>query len=112
MKILLDLGADPTTRISMARTALHTCAFYGCADGVPLLLAAGANIQAMEGRYMQTPLHVAAQRGHTEVVRKLLAGGADPNHMDRGSSMLLCDIFVTHNSFNCLLVSVNMRRYV
>lgn len=45
------------------------------------LLARGAEVNA-KTRYNQTPLMLAAQQGHTEVVKVLLEAKADPDVMD------------------------------
>lgn len=45
-----------------------------------LLLQAGANVNA--DSMGQTPLHIAASKGNSAIVRALLAAGADPNLRD------------------------------
>ena len=42
------------------------------------LLAAGAKPSVWEARKKQTPLHLAASKGHASCVTSLLRGGADP----------------------------------
>lgn len=54
---------------------LHRAAFRGSSSVVPLLLRAGAAINAQDAN-QYTPLHMACERGRTAVVRQLLAGGA------------------------------------
>jgi ankyrin repeat protein len=48
---------------------------------VTLLLELGADSLATDGSGV-TPLHVAARHGHADVVRLLLAAGADPSIRD------------------------------
>lgn len=81
---LLDAGADPDGPNAityadgsvLAHTALHIMANLGSLDGVNMLVSAGAaiNRQSTAG---WTPLHFAAASDHVEVVRRLLALGAD-----------------------------------
>ena len=49
----------------------------GNVESVSLLLARGADV-AESSQFGQTALHVAAQRGHTPVIQKLIMAGADP----------------------------------
>ena len=49
---------------------------------VKLLISKGADVEAQDGKGNTCLLH-AADRGHTEVVRALLAAGARVNHTDR-----------------------------
>mmetsp|Transcript_23578 Transcript_23578/g.33769 ORF Transcript_23578/g.33769 Transcript_23578/m.33769 type:complete len:86 (+) Transcript_23578:421-678(+) len=56
-------------------TPLHVAARGGHQEVVSLLLAGGAQTEAVD-TYGDTPLHVAARGGHQEVVSLLLAGGA------------------------------------
>ena len=58
-------------------TALHVAAAIGFRQGVQLLLANGANIEAMRGDNESTPLDTAVWNGHTDVVRLLLEKGAN-----------------------------------
>lgn len=42
------------------------------------LIAAGADVEAVDIRYHTTALHIASSRGHQAAVQRLLDGGADP----------------------------------
>jgi ankyrin repeat protein len=59
-------------------TALCTAAFHNQHAAVVALLEARANVEFRNGSFRQTALCIAASRGGTEVVRALLAHGADP----------------------------------
>ncbi|KAF7513434.1 hypothetical protein GJ744_008728 [Endocarpon pusillum] len=79
-QMLLDAGADPDSRKSHKYYPLFTCAAKGYANIASALLKAGADanavvedISSMSGA---TPLHLAAEMGHNDVIEGLLAGGA------------------------------------
>ncbi|KAI1204678.1 ankyrin repeat-containing domain protein [Annulohypoxylon truncatum] len=80
LKFLLQAGADPNAE----PLALITAAHDGRLDMVTSLLGAGADANALaiygsrthEVGTVCSPLYLACREGHTEVVRKLLGGGA------------------------------------
>ncbi|KAK7224620.1 hypothetical protein V2G26_012623 [Clonostachys chloroleuca] len=84
MNLLLTAGADVDGG-SSASTALHEACRIGSLGTVKLLLTAGANIEARSGSWEgYTPLQIAADKGHLEIVHgrleiveRLLASGAD-----------------------------------
>jgi len=59
-------------------TLLHHMAAEGEVAKAKLLLAHGADIDAIDDEYRSTPLGVAARRGHGAMVELLLEHGADP----------------------------------
>lgn len=65
-------------------SALHWAAAYGQLTSVELLVAYGAAIDKL-GPEGETPLLLAANGGHHDVVRFLLNNGADVNHTDHVS---------------------------
>lgn len=76
-------SADPTQRDVGARdclgfTALHVAATEA-AGAVAPLLAAGAEVDAVEPYNRLTPLMLAVARGNQRVVAELLPAGANPN---------------------------------
>ena len=52
---------------------------YGHKGVVELLIAEGADVNAVGGLLRWTPLHLAAKKGHNEVAELLIAEGADVN---------------------------------
>ncbi|GAA4550935.1 ankyrin repeat domain-containing protein [Amycolatopsis samaneae] len=80
-RFLLARGADPLAVRSDGDGALHRAASGEVAE----LLAAAAGPVGLAARYLfgQTPLHVAVDEGHLDVVRVFLAHGADPAAVDR-----------------------------
>jgi uncharacterized protein len=82
VKALLERGAKVEHRSTMGRTALFTAAANGDTDIVAMLLAHGARANVRSRITPVTPLHLAVNGGHVEVVKSLLAAGADPNVLD------------------------------
>jgi ankyrin repeat protein len=81
------LAADPAAvgaRASDGFTSLHFAAFFGGADAVRLLLAAGADANADDENAIGVrPLHSAAAAGDAGALRALLEAGADPDARER-----------------------------
>jgi ankyrin repeat protein len=71
----------PAPDEARAYTGLHAAAWRGDAAAVRALVAAGAPVDARDGRG-RTPLHVATHARHGEVIRALVAGGADLSALD------------------------------
>jgi uncharacterized protein len=77
VKLLLKHGADPNKANWSGETPLMSCAETGSLEGVQALLAARANPNARESKKGQTALMWAAAEKHADVVKALIAGGAD-----------------------------------
>jgi hypothetical protein len=75
---LLDHGMDANHMNWHRFTLLHHMAAEAEVAKTKLLLAHGANIDAIDDEYRSTPLGVAARRGQSSVVELLLEHGADP----------------------------------
>ena len=74
---LLAAGADPNASLKMGETPLMVAARSGSLAVVESLLDHEANPNAAERERGQTALMWAAAQGHAEVVRALVAAGAD-----------------------------------
>lgn len=85
MDLLLKAGADPDGRCGCVtgEPAIWAAALFNRSNLAARLLAAGAdpNVISASGN---TALHVAAMRGHREVINVLMEHGADPQVLDTG----------------------------
>lgn len=92
---VIPRAAPHLLMLSPVFSALSAAAFHGNVRIAKLLLDAGAKVDQVAG-LKQTPLHVAALLGHTEMVRFLLSRGADPSHRDQTGAVPLYRA-VSHN---------------
>src|SRR5262245_35893618 len=72
----------PSAAEKSAYRGLHAAAASGDAAAIKGLLAKGENAN-MRDPYWRTPLHVAAYGAHHAAMRTLVAGGGDPNALER-----------------------------
>ncbi len=87
VKILLDQGADPNARVGIARP-LQIAASGGRLEMMKALIDHGADVNGKSSTG-GTALHAGALQGGGDVVRFLLAQGADPKATnDRGETPL------------------------
>jgi len=78
VRSLLKQAADVNSSQGDGMTGLHWAALNGDVELAQLLLYAGANVRAATRLGGNTPLMLAAQRGHAPVIDLLLKAGADP----------------------------------
>ena len=76
VRALAQHGAS-VNAVTEGRTPLHVATSKNAVAIVDVLIAAGADINAQEGKRQETPLHIAARLGHSEAVGALLRHGAD-----------------------------------
>lgn len=76
-----ELRADVNFKGDNGWTALHFAALNGNSAVTDLLLLHEAEIEA-ETSLKFTPLIIACQKGHKEIVQKLITSGADINSAD------------------------------
>lgn len=96
-----DINNEPHIDVkdSNGLTALHWASAYGQLISVQQLIEAGAKVD-LEGPDGETPLLLAANGGHHDVVRLLLGEGADPNHIDHVIMLIIkVDVFVFYFNF-------------
>jgi cytohesin len=78
--MMVNAGADPAARCATGLSALHYAALSGKEDAVEQLLTLGASVQReVVDLAGNTPLMLAAAKGHADIVARLLAAGACPN---------------------------------
>jgi len=86
-------------------TALHLAAFFGHLDNVTLLLASGADVEAVSRNNLtNTPLHAATAGRHSDVALALLGAGADPSVVDSGGYTPLQ--IATQNGLDAVIVAI------
>ena len=75
--------------LERCRRAFWVAAKHGCKDVIEALLDAGMDAQGLLDHREPsiTPLHLAAQQGHVDVVRQLLAAGANVRAFTSGHAM-------------------------
>ncbi len=106
VEVLLAKGANVNSADKMGTTPLHVAAQAGNVELVKKLLAKGADPNARTSKAAPqakgaaagpfrappgelTPLHLAAKANHEEVMRLLVAAGADPKLKAQGGTTLL-----------------------
>ena len=83
VEMLLAAGADVNARQMSGLTPLMTAARTGSADVTRALIAGGANVNAVVTATGSTALMWAVSEPHPEIVRVLLAAGAEPRASTR-----------------------------
>lgn len=78
VKALLAAGADANSKLPDGSPVLIAAVAFRGGEAAIALVEGGANVKTADRRG-NTPLHVAAQLGEVELVKRLLAKGADPN---------------------------------
>ena len=75
---IVDEGFDVNQRDAENVTLLHWAAINNRREIVRFYVSRGANVDAVGGELMSTPLHWASRQGHIGVIVQLLAAGANP----------------------------------
>jgi uncharacterized protein len=82
--LLLEAGADPNLARGTGETPLMTAARVGAVAVVEALLARGASVGAKEPDQNQTALMWAVSEKHPDIVKRLIASGADVRARTKG----------------------------
>uniref|UniRef100_A0A7S3D8B8 Uncharacterized protein n=1 Tax=Palpitomonas bilix TaxID=652834 RepID=A0A7S3D8B8_9EUKA len=77
---LLEAGAHPNLSNGKKQSALYKASLRGDTSVVEALLSKGASVNEWDGDC--SPVTAAAQRGHDDVLRRLVCAGADVNLSD------------------------------
>ncbi|CAM9812249.1 unnamed protein product, partial [Ectocarpus sp. 12 AP-2014] len=75
IELLLSSGALEDARDAMGQTALHLSALAGNLGAAQALLAAGATMMTDDAG--NSPLHVAAAQGHSDIIQLFVLGSQD-----------------------------------
>ena len=75
---MMKKGMNPNTMSWQHVTILHDMAQKGFIEKAELLIKHGADLDPIDEAYQSTPLALAARWGNLEMVKFLLAAGADP----------------------------------
>ena len=101
---LLDSGADINSAPANAHSNLYLACAQGSSDMVQLLLACGADPNAVDGRG-ERPLMAALPC--PDVVQLMLQAGADPNRQFRDGRTALLDVAITrHDTARSVLTAL------
>ena len=76
VRTLIKQGADVNASQGDGMTALHWAALNGSTEIAELVIASGANLEAVTRLGGYTPLHLAARAGRVNTTRVLLDAGA------------------------------------
>lgn len=79
VRTLLRDGADVNASAGDGMTALHWAADGGEVEIAAILIAAGANVDAVTRLGDYTPVHLASRQGTASLIEALLEAGANPN---------------------------------
>ena len=82
----MQTGMNPNHMNWREFTLLHDMAHTGDVPKARLLIEYGVDLNRVDDEYRSTPLGYAARWGHVEMVRLLLANGADPRKSGAGWS--------------------------
>ena len=84
LKVLISCGANPNIFMSNDETLLHHACEFNKYKHAKVLLENGANVN-IKGRneWGYTPLHWAAQKGHSDIIRLLRKHNALMNKLDK-----------------------------
>ena len=112
VETLIKAGADVNTADDLGWTPLFRAIHYDHSECVPLLLAAGADVNMVDLGTERgwSPLMVAVSKDEKETVDRLITAGADVNIQDRdGKTPLLLTSKKGNTDIARKLISANSR---
>lgn len=71
---LLDLGVDPNANdesLGYSYNAVHLCAYWNDVRMIKNLIRRGADLRKLDADSQQTPLGIALNKGHRDIVKEL-----------------------------------------
>jgi len=95
VRALLAKGTDPNFRGHLGRTAVHRACLFGCSEQFDMLIDAGGSADTTD-EDGETPLHLAASKGHFSIVERLLKLGVDLQRRSDYGTPLDCAAFGGH----------------
>ena len=99
VQLLLLKGADKNAFDANNWTPLYIAAFLGHVAAALALLGAGADVSLRcGGQTYATAMHVAAQRGHVEIVRAVIENGVDLGAVTADQSTALHSAALTNSA--------------
>ncbi|MEH1793746.1 ankyrin repeat domain-containing protein [Nostoc sp.] len=97
VELLLNCGANVNEKMKSKNVSpLHRASATGCLDICELLIAHGADVNAV-GEHGTTPLHLATKFGHQNITELLLNCGANVNALDESKSSPLFEAARLHH---------------
>src|SRR5689334_21518485 len=97
-ELLLSKGADVMARNSGGFTPLHAAAFSGSLPIAKLLLEKGAVLEDAANKAGVSPMMIAGEENHAELVEFRIAKGADINHAENHGYMPITRAFWKGNA--------------
>ncbi len=82
VRLLLDYGANPNTRMNNGQTPLFVAAYFGNVKSMKMLIEHGADVNVKD-HLGNTPLHKASEGDSPQAVELLLKEGADIHATDK-----------------------------
>jgi ankyrin repeat protein len=114
VQALLIAGADADYSIGNGENALHICAEVGSIGCSGLILQYSkdyAKLSRQQNRLLNTPMHIACEKGNTSFVMQLISSGC-PLDLGENSAGLFPEDIAAKNSFidlACFVASISNR---
>ena len=100
VEVLIDSGADVNMLDRNGRAPMHVATHLHDVETVRILLDSHADPNKHDDYHNCAPLHVACERGYTDIVQLLVTRGADVN--DSSTSLAPLVFAVAHKQTECV----------